>query len=266
MVGGREVEIGRAPLPTPCSPHPSGAMKLLVGLGNPGAKYARNRHNVGFMAIDVIRDHHKLGPWRRRFQGLASEGEIDGERILLLKPDTYMNDSGQAVGEAARFLKIEPADVIVLHDELDILPGRLKIKTGGGNAGHNGLRSTTAHIGNDYVRVRIGIGHPGSKDAVIHYVLGDFAKADTQWLDDTLDAMARAAGCLAKGDTAKFLNAVALRLGDPQAAVPSAAATPEAKSVATPARHPAGERASKSQNAIAENLKKWLASKIAKDN
>jgi peptidyl-tRNA hydrolase, PTH1 family len=227
-------------------------MKLLVGLGNPGTKYARNRHNVGFMAIDAIRDHHSLGPWRRRFQGLASEGEIDGERVLLLKP------------EAARFLKIEPADVIVLHDELDILPGKLKIKIGGGNAGHNGLRSTTAHIGNEYVRLRIGIGHPGNKDAVIHYVLGDFAKGDQQWLDDTLDAIARAAGFLAKGDAAKFLNAVALRLGDPHAAVPSVAAQPEPKQAKT-ARHPAGERASKSQNAIAENLKKWLASKTGKD-
>jgi peptidyl-tRNA hydrolase, PTH1 family len=239
-------------------------MKLLVGLGNPGSKYARNRHNVGFMAVDAIRDHHSLGPWRRRFQGLASDGDIDGERVLLLKPETFMNDSGQAVGEAARFLKIQPADVIVLHDELDILPGKLKIKTGGGNAGHNGLRSTSAHIGNEYVRLRIGIGHPGNKDAVIHYVLGDFAKADQQWLDDTLDAMARAAGFLAKGDAAKFLNAVALRLGDPQAAVPTAAAKPDTKAT-KPARHPAGERASKSQNAIAENLKKWLASKTGKD-
>jgi peptidyl-tRNA hydrolase, PTH1 family len=244
-------------------------MKLFVGLGNPGSKYARNRHNVGFMAVDAIRDHHALGPWRRRFQGLAADGEIDGERVLLLKPETFMNDSGQAVGEAARFLKIEPADVILFHDELDILPGRLKIKTGGGNAGHNGLRSTTAHIGNDYVRVRIGIGHPGSKDAVIHYVLGDFAKADQQWLDDTLDAMARAAGFMAKGDAAKFLNAVALRLGDPQAAIPAAAATPSPPKpepkAAKPARHPAGERAGKSQNAIAENLKKWLAGRKQPD-
>jgi peptidyl-tRNA hydrolase, PTH1 family len=238
-------------------------MKLFVGLGNPGTKYARNRHNVGFMAVDAIREHYKLGPWRRRFSGITSEGDIDGERVLLLKPETFMNDSGQAVGEAARFLKIEPADVIVFHDELDILPGRLKIKTGGGNAGHNGLRSTTAHIGNEYVRVRIGIGHPGSKDAVIHYVLGDFAKADTQWLDDTLDAMARAAGHLAKGDSVRYLSTVALRLGDPQAADPAAKSGPKAEAkppaAAKPARHPAGERAGKAQNAIAENLKKWLA-------
>jgi peptidyl-tRNA hydrolase, PTH1 family len=241
-------------------------MKLFVGLGNPGAKYARNRHNVGFMAVDAIRDHHKLGPWRRRFQGLAADGEIDGERVLLLKPETFMNDSGQAVGEAARFLKIEPADVILFHDELDILPGKLKVKVGGGNAGHNGLRSTTAHIGNDYVRVRIGIGHPGSKDAVIHYVLGDFAKADQQWLDDTVDAIARASGFLAKGDGPKFLNAVALRLDDPQAAAPEAKAKPEPKTaMPKPARHPAGERAGKSQNAIAENLKKWLAGRKQPD-
>jgi peptidyl-tRNA hydrolase, PTH1 family len=245
-------------------------MKLFVGLGNPGAKYARNRHNVGFMALERIAEHHKFGPWRRKFAGQAAEGDIGGERVLLLKPETFMNDSGQAVGEASRFLKIEPADVFVFHDELDLLPGKLKVKTGGGNAGHNGLRSTTAHIGNDYARVRIGIGHPGSKDAVYHYVLGDFAKADAQWLDDTLDAMARAADHLAKGDGVRFLSAVALRLGDPQAAPEKAAkpaAKPEAEKPAPKpaARHPAGERGNKSQNAIAENLKKWLAGRKQPD-
>jgi peptidyl-tRNA hydrolase, PTH1 family len=141
-------------------------MKLLVGLGNPGNEYARHRHNVGFMAVDAIAERHRFSPWKKRFQGHACDGEIDGERTLLLKPATYMNDSGRAVGEALRFLKAEIADLVVFHDELDIDPGRLKVKTGGGNAGHNGLRSISQCVGNDFVRVRIGIGHPGHKDAV----------------------------------------------------------------------------------------------------
>ncbi|MEL7049201.1 MAG: aminoacyl-tRNA hydrolase, partial [Pseudomonadota bacterium] len=136
-------------------------MKLIVGLGNPGDKYARNRHNVGFMAVDEIVARHGLSPWRRKFQGLVSDGTIDGERVLVLKPQTYMNDSGQSVGEAARFHKIDEADIIVLYDEIDLTPGKHKVKSGGGNAGHNGLRSMSAHVGNDYVRVRIGVGHPG---------------------------------------------------------------------------------------------------------
>jgi PTH1 family peptidyl-tRNA hydrolase len=184
-------------------------MKLLVGLGNPGAQYARHRHNVGFRAADAIAARHGLGPWRKRFSGVAADGTIDGERVLVLKPQTYMNDSGRAVGEAARFLKIGPGDIIVLHDELDLAPGKLKVKSGGGNAGHNGLRSITAHLGNDYWRVRIGIGHPGVKELVHHWVLGDFAKADAAWLDPLLDAMAEAAGHLAKGDDARFLSEVA---------------------------------------------------------
>ncbi len=148
-------------------------MKLFVGLGNPGAKYARHRHNVGFMAVEQIADRHGFGPWRRRFQGYAADGELDGTKVLLLKPDTYMNESGRAVGEAARFLKLATSDIVVFHDELDLLPGKLKVKTGGGNAGHNGLRSITAHLDNEYVRVRIGIGHPGAKELVQAWVLHD---------------------------------------------------------------------------------------------
>lgn len=241
-------------------------MKLFVGLGNPGAKYARNRHNVGFMALDAIADRHRFSAWRRRFHGQTAEGDIDGTRVLLLKPETCMNDSGQAVGEAARFLKIAEADVLVFHDELDLDPGRLKVKIGGGNAGHNGLRSTSAHIGNEYVRVRIGIGHPGSKDAVTHYVLNDFAKAECLWLDPLLDAIAASAGRLAASDAPRFLSDVArlTQVGDEKPAKPEA---PAKSKPATPAaRHPAGERASKSQNAIAENLKKWLASKPGKSD
>src|SRR5262249_30802979 len=146
-------------------------MKLFVGLGNPGDKYARHRHNVGFMAVDRIASRHRFPAWRKRFHGWLADGEIAGERVLLLKPDTYMNESGQSVGEAQRFHKIAEADVLAFHDELDLAPGKLRIKVGGGNAGHNGLRSLSAHVGNDYQRVRIGIGHPGNKDVVHHWVL-----------------------------------------------------------------------------------------------
>lgn len=189
-------------------------MKLFVGLGNPGSKYARNRHNIGFMALERIAERHRLSAWRKRFQGLACDGTIDGERVLLLKPETYMNESGRAVGEAARFLKIPVSDIIVFHDELDLPPGKLKVKTGGGNAGHNGLRSITAHLQNEYVRVRIGIGHPGRKEQVAGYVLHDFSKADQDWIGPLNDAVADAAGWLAKGDTARFQTEIARALGD----------------------------------------------------
>lgn len=246
-------------------------MKLLVGLGNPGTKYARNRHNVGFMAVERIAEAHAFGPWKKKFQGYAADGEIAGEKVLLLKPDTYMNESGRAVGEAARFLKIAPADVVALHDELDLAPGKLKVKLGGGNAGHNGLRSITAHIGNDYWRVRIGIGHPGAKELVHAWVLNDFAKSDADWLGALLDAMAGASGRLATGDMVRFLTDVALKLKPeevPKAKVPAAGAD-RAKSVSasappapsSPARHPAGERQSKRATALAENLRKWMAGK-----
>ena len=184
-------------------------MKLFVGLGNPGDKYAGHRHNVGFMAVERIAERHRFGPWKRKFQGLAADGEIAGEKILLLKPETYMNDSGRAVGEATRFLKIGIEDVVAFHDELDLAPGKLKVKTGGGNAGHNGLRSITQHVGNECVRVRIGIGHPGAKELVHGYVLHDFARADEAWLAPLLDAIADASERLARGDPQRFLTDVA---------------------------------------------------------
>src|SRR5690349_16696437 len=193
-------------------------MKLFVGLGNPGAQYARHRHNVGFVALDRIAAAHGLGPWRKRFQGETAEGTLGGERVVLLKPTTYMNDSGRSVGEAARFLKIPVEDIYVFHDEIDLAPAKLKVKAGGGNAGHNGLRSLTAHLGNDYSRVRIGVGHPGAKDAVAYYVLRDFAKVEYAWLDPLLDAMADAAPLLAKGDSARFLSQVALKTRDTEEA------------------------------------------------
>ncbi|MEZ5883059.1 MAG: aminoacyl-tRNA hydrolase [Paracoccaceae bacterium] len=191
-------------------------MKLWVGLGNPGAKYAGNRHNIGFMAVDRIAEDHGFGPWRAKFQGQISEGRIGAARIVLLKPGTFMNLSGQSVGEAMRFHKIDPADVTVFHDELDLAPGRCRVKTGGGHAGHNGLRSLHSHIGEGYHRVRLGIGHPGHKDRVSGYVLADFAKADQGWLDDLLRGISDGAPALAADDGARFLNAVALRTAPPR--------------------------------------------------
>ncbi len=199
-------------------------MRLFVGLGNPGAGYAMNRHNVGFMAVDRIAADHGFSPWRAKFQGAASEGRLGGERVVLLKPQTFMNLSGQSVGEAMRFFKIEPADVVVFHDELDLAPGRLRVKDGGGHAGHNGLRSLHQHVGDGYRRVRIGIGHPGHKDRVTGYVLSDFARADQDWLDDVLRGISDGAAALAAGDAARFMNAVALRTAPPRPANPAPAA------------------------------------------
>ncbi|MBW7920518.1 MAG: aminoacyl-tRNA hydrolase [Rubellimicrobium sp.] len=191
-------------------------MKLWVGLGNPGAQYAFNRHNIGFMAVDRIAADHSFGPWRARFHGHVAEGRLGDDRITLLKPATYMNHSGQSVRAALDFYKLDPADVTVFHDELDLAPGRLRLKQGGGHAGHNGLRSIHAHLGTDaYGRVRIGIGHPGHKDRVAGYVLHDFARGDQDWLDDLLRGISDGAGALARGDGPGFQNAVALRMAPP---------------------------------------------------
>jgi PTH1 family peptidyl-tRNA hydrolase len=191
-------------------------MKLIVGLGNPGAKYARNRHNIGFMALDRIAQDHGFAPWKSKHQGLTTEGRFGSDRAVLLKPETFMNLSGQSVQAAMRFHKLEPADVIVLHDEIDLAPAKVKCKTGGGHAGHNGLRSIHAHIGPDYDRVRLGVGHPGHKDAVPGYVLRDFPKADENWLDDVLRGISDGAAELVRGDTSKFMNAVAIRVAPPR--------------------------------------------------
>ena len=207
-------------------------MKLIVGLGNPGAKYAQNRHNIGFMALDQIASDHGFGPWRSKFQGLISEGRLGSTKVTLLKPETFMNLSGQSVGEAMRYLKLTPQDVIVFHDEIDLAPGKVRLKTGGGHAGHNGLRSIHGHIGPDYDRVRLGVGHPGHKDAVPGYVLRDFPKADAEWLDDVLRGIGDGAAELVGGDGGKFLNAIALRVnpprksGSPPKPKPQAAETP----------------------------------------
>jgi PTH1 family peptidyl-tRNA hydrolase len=258
-------------------------MKLLVGLGNPGANYARHRHNVGFMTLERIAARHGLGPWRKRYHGLVAEGPIGGRRVMLLMPQTFMNDSGQAVGEAQRYLKIAEKDIYVFHDEIDLGPGKLRMKSGGGNAGHNGLRSISAHVGNEYARVRIGVGHPGHKDLVSGYVLHDFSKADLAWLDPMLDAIAEAAGRLAEGDDARFLTDVSRRMQAAQQATRkvgkvAAAATPagtahestpkprrDADAPATPAKATAPAPVAAESGAeggrgssLADHLKRWL--------
>ncbi len=192
-------------------------MKLFVGLGNPGAKYAGNRHNIGFMALDRIASDHGFGPWRRAYQAQVSEGRLGAEKVVLLKPETFMNLSGQSVRAAADFYKLGVEAITVFHDELDLAPGKCRVKQGGGHAGHNGLRSIHGHMSEAYARVRLGIGHPGHKDAVADYVLHDFAKADQDWLDDLLRGLSDGAPHLADGDAAKFMNAVALRMAPPRA-------------------------------------------------
>ncbi|WAC24105.1 aminoacyl-tRNA hydrolase [Blastomonas sp. SL216] len=186
-------------------------MQIWVGLGNPGPEYALHRHNVGFMAIDIIADMHGLEPPKRRFQGWAQEGRLGSEKLLLLKPATFMNKSGQAIGEAMRFFKLEPQDVTIFHDELDLAPFKVKVKRGGGTAGHNGLRSADQHIGPEFRRVRLGIGHPGNKDRVTGHVLGNFAKTELDDLTDMLGAIGAEAGWLTQDDDVRFMNDVALR-------------------------------------------------------
>lgn len=184
-------------------------MLLFVGLGNPGGQYARHRHNIGFMVIDSIAERHAFGPERAQYQALVREGRLGGEKVLLIKPQTFMNESGRSVGEALRYFKCAPEDVVVFHDELDLAPGKLRVKKGGGHAGHNGLRSIHAHIGEAYRRVRLGIGHPGHKSKVSGYVLHDFAKADQDWLDPMREGIARHAPLLASGDDTRFQSNVA---------------------------------------------------------
>lgn len=187
-------------------------MRLFVGLGNPGAKYASNRHNIGFLAVDEIARRHGFAPWRRRFQGETSEGVVDREKVVLLKPTTFMNESGRAVQEAANFFKLAPADITVFQDELELPPAKVRVKIGGGIAGHNGLRSISAHIGNEYRRVRLGIGHPGVKELVHSHVLSDFAKSDRAWVEALCQAVADNAGLLAAGQDASFANKVHLTM------------------------------------------------------
>lgn len=206
-------------------------MQIFAGLGNPGAQYAQNRHNIGFMAVDRIAADHGFAPWRSKFQAQIAEGRLGGQKVLLIKPETFMNRSGQAVGEALRFYKLDLDALTVFHDELDLAPGKCKVKQGGGHAGHNGLRSIHGHVGDAYRRVRLGIGHPGRKELVAGYVLHDFAKGDADWLDDLLRGIADGAPALADGDAGRFMNAVALRVAPPRSsktAQPAPAPKPEA--------------------------------------
>ena len=196
-------------------------MKLVVGLGNPGPSYARTRHNVGFWVLDRIAERNRMRFGERDYKSLVARGSIAGERCVLLKPQTYMNLSGDSVRAAMGFFKLEPGDVVVFHDELDLAPGRVRVKTGGGTAGHNGIRSIAAHIGPGFTRVRLGIGHPGDKRLVSNYVLGDFAKADAEWVDDLLRGVAEGAPALAAGDTPGFLNAISRRMQPPASAEPA---------------------------------------------
>lgn len=229
-------------------------MLLLVGLGNPGKDYAGHRHNVGFMAVDAIARRHGFGPWRQKFSGEIAEGSIGGEKVLALKPLTYMNESGRSVAAAAQFYKIAIGEIVVFHDELDLPPAKIRMKTGGGHAGHNGLRSIQAHMGPEFRRVRIGIGHPGAKELVTNWVLGNFAKADAEWLDPLLDALAAAAPKLLAGDDAAYQSDVAM-LTQPEKKPrrPDAAPPPEPPKPAGPTET--------AKNAMAETLRRLLAQK-----
>ena len=237
-------------------------MKLIVGLGNPGNQYAGNRHNVGFMALDAIASAQGIGPFRNKHQGLIAEGTIGGEKVLLLKPQTFMNRSGDSVKAVSQFYKIPTADIIVLYDELDLAPGKVRVKVGGGNGGHNGLRSIDPQIGLDYRRVRIGIGHPG-KEFVTPHVLGDFAKADKAWLDPLLEAVGRNADMLVKGDDSGFMNRVALAVqgsesvGDKATAErPAAKAQPKGQSHIRQARAGKPQAEVPTSGPMADMLKK----------
>lgn len=194
-------------------------MLLIIGLGNPGSQYSKNRHNIGFMAVDEIVRRHGFGAFRAKFQGELAEGKIGTEKVLALKPMTFMNESGRSVAQAVKFYKIPPEDIIVLHDELDLAAGRLRVKSGGGHGGHNGLRSIHAQVGPDYKRIRLGIGHPGDKAKVTGHVLKDFAKADSDWLELELDAIADHFETVAKGNNAEFMTEVA-RVMKPQTHTP----------------------------------------------
>jgi peptidyl-tRNA hydrolase, PTH1 family len=233
-------------------------MKLFVGLGNPGAQYALNRHNVGFMAADAIAAAHDFPAWRKRFSGLASEAKLGGEQVLLFKPQTFMNESGRAVGEAVRFYKLDLGDVVVFHDELDLAPGKVRVKAGGGVAGHNGLKSLTAHIGNDYVRVRIGIGHPGNKSLVTGHVLQNFAKAEFLWLEPLLGAIAEEAPYLAQGANDKFQSRIAYVMQEEAGASAEEEESPEKSA---PRRKQAPEiKDMRPEGTLAGKLRRWFGS------
>jgi PTH1 family peptidyl-tRNA hydrolase len=237
-------------------------MKIIAGLGNPGTQYAGNRHNIGFMAVDALQRLPSFAPWSKKFKAEISEGEIAGEKVLLMKPQTYMNLSGESVGEAMRFFKLTPADIIAIHDELDLPAGRVRIKTGGGHGGHNGLKSLDAHCGKDYRRLRLGIGHPGDKERVHGHVLGDFAKAERVWLEPLLDAIADNAAMLVKAEDSQLMNKLALATGSkPEAEKPAKAAKPAAQSHIHQARNSAQPKKLPETGPMAEMLKRMFGKK-----
>lgn len=237
-------------------------MHVIAGLGNPGASYAGNRHNIGFMAADEIVRRHSFSPWKKKFKGEIAEGEIAGMKTLVLKPLTFMNNSGESVAEALRFYKLTPADLIVIYDELDLAPGKLRIKTGGGAGGHNGIRSIDAHCGNAYRRVRLGIGHPGHKELVQRHVLGDFAKVDREWLEPFLQAIADSAALLIAGEDSSFMNRVALATGaSPEPAKARTQGLAKAQSHIRQARPTSGQPKLPQSGPMAEMLKKLLGNK-----
>ena len=240
-------------------------MFIIAGLGNPGSQYAGNRHNIGFMAVDAIQRRPGFAPWSKKFKALISEGELAREKVLLMKPQTFMNLSGEAVGEAMRFYKLGPQNILAIYDELDLVPGKSRIKTGGGHGGHNGVKSLDAHCGKDYRRLRLGIGHPGAKELVHNHVLGDFAKADQAWLSPLLDAIADNAEMLVRGEDSQFMNKLALAVGaQPDEDKPKREKPPQPKPVAKSHIHQARGGAKPNlptSGPMAEMLKKMFGSK-----
>lgn len=238
-------------------------MIIIAGLGNPGSQYAGNRHNIGFMAVDTLQRLPSFAPWSKKFKAEISEGEIAGEKVLLMKPLTFMNLSGESVGEAMRFYKLTPGNIIAIHDELDLVAGRARIKIGGGHGGHNGLKSLDAHCGKDYRRLRLGIGHPGDKDRVHGHVLGDFAKTDKVWLEPLLDAIADNASMLVKGEDSQLMNKLALATGaKPEEEKKTAKPTkPAAQSHIHQARNSAQPKKLPETGPMAEMLKKMFGKK-----
>lgn len=236
-------------------------MLIIAGLGNPGAKYAGNRHNIGFMAVDAIYRRHAFSPWSKKFKAEISEGELGGEKVLLIKPQTFMNLSGEAVGEAMRFYKLQPSDLVAIYDELDLPAGKARLKTGGGHGGHNGIKSLDAHCGKEYRRLRLGIGHPGAKELVHNHVLGDFAKVDNDWLELLLDTLADNADMLVRNEDSQLMNKIALALGGKsEEEKPKPEKKPAAKSHIHQARNH-GQPKLPASGPMAEMLKKMFGNK-----
>jgi PTH1 family peptidyl-tRNA hydrolase len=237
-------------------------MLIIAGLGNPGGKYAGNRHNIGFMAVDAIHRRHSFSPWSKKFKAEIAEGEIAGEKVLLIKPQTYMNLSGESVGEAMRFYKLEAADLVAVYDELDLLAGKARIKTGGGHGGHNGIKSLDAHCGKEYRRLRLGIGHPGVKEMVQHHVLGDFAKIDRVWVEPLLDALADNADMLVRKEDSQLMNKLALAVGGKaEEEKPKADKKPAAQSHIRQARNQAQPKKLPATGPMADMLKRMFGKK-----